>query len=84
MRRAHASPTTLSGGWLVPLSIASTRSSVGSTIGRKSVQRFSSNSRLQVLLGVGLEQPRRRALERLPLQVRLVERTGEALDHSPA
>ena len=37
-------PTTLSGGWLVPLSIAATRSSVGSTIGRKSVQRFSRNS----------------------------------------
>ena len=31
-------PTTLSGGWLVPLSIASTRASVGSVIGRKSVQ----------------------------------------------
>ena len=38
-------PTTLSGGWLVPLSIAATRSSVGRMTGRKSVQLFSRNSR---------------------------------------
>src|SRR4030095_8247006 len=38
-------PTILSGGWLVPLSIASTRASVGSTIGSESVQWFSSKSR---------------------------------------
>ena len=31
-------PTTLSGGWLVPLSICATRASVGRTIGRQSVQ----------------------------------------------
>jgi hypothetical protein len=31
-------PTTLSGLWLVPLSIAATRSSVGKVTGRKSVQ----------------------------------------------
>ena len=36
-------PTTSSGAWLVPASIACTRSSVGSTIGRKSVQRSSAN-----------------------------------------
>ena len=41
---ARMRPTTLSGGWLVALSIAATRSSVGSTIGRKSVQRLSRNS----------------------------------------
>ena len=41
-------PTTSSGGWLVPLSIASTRASVGRTIGRKSVQWFSSNSRCRL------------------------------------
>ena len=38
-------PTISSGGWLVPLSIASTRASVGSTIGSMSVQRFSTNNR---------------------------------------
>src|SRR5688572_3284051 len=38
-------PTILSGEWLVPLSIAATRASVGSTIGSMSVQRFSSNNR---------------------------------------
>src|SRR5215208_8319587 len=38
-------PITLSGGWLVPLSIASTRASVGSTIGSMSVQEFSWNNR---------------------------------------
>src|SRR3954464_15189029 len=37
-------PTTLSGLWLVPASMAATRSSVGSTIGRLSVQWFSKNS----------------------------------------
>ena len=37
-------PTTLSGGWLVPLSIAATRSSVGRMTGRKSVQLLSTNS----------------------------------------
>ena len=37
-------PTTSSGERLVPASIASTRSSVGSTIGRKSVQLLSRNS----------------------------------------
>ena len=37
-------PTTLSGGWLVPLSMAATRSSVGRMTGRKSVQLFSMNS----------------------------------------
>jgi hypothetical protein len=36
-------PTISSGAWLVPASIACTRSSVGSTIGRKSVQRSSAN-----------------------------------------
>jgi len=41
---ARMRPTTLSGGWLVPLSIAATRSSVGSTMGRKSVQRLSMKS----------------------------------------
>ena len=41
---ARMRPTTLSGGWLVALSIAATRSSVGSTIGKKSVHRFSMNS----------------------------------------
>jgi hypothetical protein len=40
-------PTISSGAWLVPSSIAATRSSVGSMIGRKSVQRFSSNRRLR-------------------------------------
>src|SRR5262245_47723392 len=34
-------PTIVSAGWLVPLSIASTRASVGNTIGRQSVQLFS-------------------------------------------
>src|SRR3954471_6563812 len=34
-------PTILSAAWLVPLSIAATRSSVGSTIGRLSVQWLS-------------------------------------------
>src|SRR5580698_4031403 len=37
-------PTILSGGWLVALSIASTRSRVGNTIGSLSVQLFSRNS----------------------------------------
>src|SRR5690242_18076003 len=37
-------PTISSGGWLVPFSIACTRASVGSVIGRKSVQLFFSNS----------------------------------------
>src|SRR6202035_5081080 len=36
---ARMRPTTLSGGWLVALSIAATRSSVGSTIGRKWKER---------------------------------------------
>ena len=36
---------------------------------------------VQALFGVWLEQPRRRALEGLPLQVRFVERTREAVDH---
>src|SRR2546426_1151051 len=37
--------------------------------------------RLQVLPGVGRQQPRRRALEADTLQILLVERPGEALDH---
>src|SRR6516165_5031237 len=36
-------PTTSSGEWLVPLSIAATRASVGNVIGKKSVQRLSVN-----------------------------------------
>ena len=36
---------------------------------------------LQVVFGVGLEQPRRRALERQTLQVRFVERDRQAFDH---
>src|SRR5580693_1846808 len=46
-------PTILSGGWLVPLSMASTRSRVGNTIGSLSVQLLSRNSfcRLSSLSG---------------------------------
>jgi hypothetical protein len=51
----------LVGRRLVPASIAATRASVGSTMGRWSVQPWRSNSRTQVVFGVGCLQARRGA-----------------------
>ena len=56
-------PTTSSGVRRVAASIAATRSSVGSTIGSMSVQLLLEEEAVEVLLRVGLDEPRRRAVE---------------------
>ena len=73
-------PTTSSRARLVPASIASTRSSVGSTIGRKSRPALLDEQALEVLLGVGVEQRRGRAVEGHAGEVLVVERLRQPLD----
>ena len=73
-------PTTLSRGKLVPLSIFATRSSVGSVTGRKSVQWFSMNKRLEIVLRVGSEQPRRGPVERNAFEIIVGQRAGQPFD----
>ena len=72
-------PTTSSRARLVPASIASTRSSVGSTIGRKSVQRSATNSRWRFSSVSASSSARGGAIERQAGEVLVVERLGQAL-----
>ena len=86
---AHASrnavgrmrPMILSRGCFVPLSILSTRSSVGRMIGMKSVHRCSMKSSRRLSSVSGGKQPRRLTLERRAFQILVVERLREALEH---
>ena len=79
--RPQAPDDLVAARWLVPASIASTRSSVGSTIGRKSVQRFSTNSRWRLSSVSASSSARRRALERQALRGPRRRAAGQALDH---
>ena len=73
-------PTTSSRARLVPASIASTRSSVGSTIGRKSVQRSATKRRWRFSSVSGSSSAGRRAIEGQAREVLVVERLGQPLD----
>ena len=59
-------PTISSGAWLVPFSIAATRASVGSVIGRQSVQWFCRNRccRFSSLSGSAIGEPNDRTTGR--------------------
>ena len=73
-------PATSSGLRLVCASISATRFSVGRTIGSLSVQLFSRNRLLQVVVGVGVHQSRRGALELDFLQMIAFGWAGESFD----
>src|SRR5580704_5280390 len=71
-------PTISSGGWLVALSMASTRSRVGSTIGNLSVQLFSRNSCCRASSVSGPISP---ATGTSMAGMNAVQRRGQRLDH---
>ena len=68
-------PMISSGAWLVFFSIASTRSSVGRTIGRIVGPVVLLEHRVEVLLGVDFEEARRGPIERAIAEV-LAYRAG--------
>src|ERR1700688_2522191 len=71
-------PTILSNGWLVALSMASTRSRVGSTIGSLSVQLFSMNSFCRSSSVAGPISP---AIGTSMAGMNAVQRRGQRQDH---
>src|SRR3984885_8855979 len=71
-------PTMSSGAWLVALSMASTRSRVGSTIGNLSVQLFSRNSCCRLSSVSGPISP---ATGTSMAGMNAVQRRGQRLDH---
>ena len=73
-------PTTSSRARLVPASMASTRSSVGSTIGRKSVQRSATKSCWRFSSVSGSSSGWGGAIEGQAGEVLVVERLGEPFD----